>query len=56
MECSGGGPESSVVVLFIHAEEFQAWCESEPIRFKYPLLMSQLMRRVADMFDAHEQH
>lgn len=52
VECSDGGPESSVAVLFFNAEEFKAWCESEPMRFKHPLLMSQLVRRVADMFEA----
>ena len=53
VECSDAGPKSSVAVLFFHAEEFKAWCESEPMRFKHPLLMSQLVRRVADMFEAH---
>jgi len=39
-------------MLFANARAFVLWCESDQLRFAYPLLFSNLSRRGRDLFDS----
>lgn len=51
-ERRSGGEQVTQSVRFTDESAFARWCESDALRFAYPLLFSKLTRSGRDLFNA----
>lgn len=50
-EQASGGVRLVQSTLFTSAQAFVAWCDSDPLRFAYPMLFYNLARSGGGLFD-----